>query len=82
MPKRRKFQKEEAFLDSESADDNTANGDNSSAKNNTNMDLNSRKAGPPQGHKSISHHNRSEYTKRYDVHRYASCSNKHVFVLE
>ena len=78
---RKKFQKEEALLDSESADNNAANKDNPSAKNNTNMDLNSRKAGPPKGHEGISHHNRSEYTKRYDVHRCANCGNKHVMVL-
>ena len=77
---RKKFQKEEAILDSESADDNTANKDNP-AKNDTNMDLYSRKAGPPQGHEGISHHNRSEYTKRYDVHRCANCGNRHVMVL-
>lgn len=81
MPKRKKLQKEESLLDSESAD-NTANGDNPSAKNNTDMDLNSRKAGPPQGHKGILHYNRSEYTKRHDVHRCANGSNKHMFVLE
>ena len=77
---RKKFQKEEALLDSESAD-NTTNEDNPSDKNNTNMDLYSRKAGPPQGHEGISHHNRSEYTKRYDVHRCANCGNEHVTVL-
>ncbi len=78
---RKKFQKEEAFLDSESADDNAANKNEYSTKNDTNMDLDSRKAGPPQGHKDISHHNRSEYTKRYDVYRCANCGNKHVMVL-
>ena len=61
---RKKFQKEEAVLDSGSADNNAANKDNPSAKNGTGMDLNSRKAGPPQGHKGISHHDRSEYTRR------------------
>ena len=47
-PREKKFQKEEALLDSKSADDNTVNKDNSSDKNNTNLDLNSRKAGPPR----------------------------------
>ena len=61
---RKKFQKEEAVLDSGSADNNAANKDNPSTKNGTGMDLNSRKAGPPQGHKGISHHDRSEYTRR------------------
>ncbi len=81
MPKRKKFQKEEPLLDSESAG-NAANRDNPSAKNNTDMGPNSHKAGPPQDHKGILHYNRSEYTKRHDVHRCANCSNKHVFVLE
>ena len=80
-PREKKFQKEEALLDSKSADDNTVNKDNSSDKNNTNLDLNSRKAGPPQGHEGISHHNRSEYVKRYDMYRCANCGNKHVMIL-
>ena len=47
---RKKFQKEEALLDSESADNNAANKDNPASKNNTNMDLNSRKAGPSKSY--------------------------------